>query len=159
MENSKGENELEKQKRAEECERMKEKPYDDNLYDLSLPDLLKYAGHESNVFIGQAKQLGNFAFIENLYSCNENQKGKLLIDHIFGYNLKAVVINQFENHITDGEYYKVKLLGLVDKKKRLERNQLFLFTAEIIDKEYNPYKKDVEDAFKPKSVIRQCMVV
>lgn len=127
---------------------LNEKPYDEKLYDLSSSDLLKYAGHESNVFVGQAKQSGNFAFIENLYSCDENQKGKLLVDPVFGYNLKALAINQFENQITDGEYYKVKLSGLVDKKKRLERNQLFQFTAEIINKTDNPYKKDVDLAFK-----------
>ena len=127
---------------------LNEKPYDETLYDLSLFDLLKYIGHDSNVFIGQAKQSGNFAFIENLYSCDEYQKGKLLIDPIYGYNLKAVVINQFENHIIDGEYYKVELSRLVDKAKRQSRNQLFQFTAEIIGKVDNPYKKDVDLAFK-----------
>lgn len=124
-----------------------EKPYDDKLYDLSLNDLLKYAGHDSNVFIGQAKQSGDFTFIENLYSCDENQKGKLLVDPIYGYKLKAVVINQFEDKIAEGEYYKVKLSRLVDKIKRLERNQLFQFTAEIIAKVGNPYKSDVDLAF------------
>ncbi|MDD5996579.1 MAG: hypothetical protein PUC42_06730 [Bacteroidales bacterium] len=127
---------------------LEEKPYDENLYDLSLSDLLKYVGHNSNVFIGQAKQSGNYAFIENLYSCDENQKGKLLVDPIYGYNLKAVVINQIEEQIVDGEYYKVNLSRLVDKKKRLERNQVFQFAAEIIRKVDNPYQKDVEDAFK-----------
>ena len=127
---------------------LKEKPYDEYLYDLSLSDLLKSIGHESNVFIGQAKQSGRYAFIENLYSCDENQKGRLLLDPIYGYNLKAVVINQYENQIIDGEYYKVKLSRLVDKKKRLERNQLFQFAAEIVCNVDNPFKKDVEDAFK-----------
>lgn len=127
---------------------LEEKPYDDKLYDFSLSDLLKYVGHDSNVFIGQAKQSGDFVFIENLYSCNDYQKGKLLIDPIYGYNLKAVVINQIEKQIIDGEYYKVVLLELIDKKKRLERNQLFQFTAEIIGKVDNPFLQDVEDAFK-----------
>jgi predicted RNA-binding protein with RPS1 domain len=124
------------------------KPYDEKLYDLPLIDLLKYAGHKSNVFIGQAKQLGEFTFIDNLYSCDEDQNGKLLIDPIYGYNLKAVAINQFKNQLIDGEYYKVELARLVDKGKRQERNQLFQFTAEIIDKVDNPYKKDVDRAFK-----------
>lgn len=127
---------------------LEEKPYDEKLYDLPLIDLLKYAGHKSNVFIGQAKQLGEFTFIDNLYSCDEDQNGKLLIDPIYGYNLKAVAINQFKNQLIDGEYYKVELARLVDKGKRQERNQLFQFTAEIIDKVDNPYKKDVDRAFK-----------
>lgn len=127
---------------------LNEKPYDEKLYDLPLIDLLKYAGHKSNVFIGQAKQLGEFTFIDNLYSCDEDQNGKLLIDPIYGYNLKAVAINQFKNQLIDGEYYKVELARLVDKGKRQERNQLFQFTAEIIDKVDNPYKKDVDRAFK-----------
>lgn len=127
---------------------LNEKPYDDNLYELSLSDLLKYAGHDSNVFIGQVKQSGNFAFIENLYSCDINQKGKLLVDPIYGYNLKAVVINMFNEQLIDGEYYKVELTRLIDREKRLERNQLFQFTAEMLCKVDNPYKKDVDNAFK-----------
>lgn len=110
--------------------------------------MLKYAGHDSNVFIGQVKQSGNFAFIENLYSCDINQKGKLLVDPIYGYNLKAVVINMFNEQLIDGEYYKVELTRLIDREKRLERNQLFQFTAEMLCKVDNPYKKDVDNAFK-----------
>lgn len=127
---------------------LEEKPYDEKLYDLPLIDLLKYAGHKSNVFIGQAKQLGEFTFIDNLYSCDEDQNGKLLIDPIYGYNLEAVAVNQFKNQLVDGEYYKVELARLVDKGERQEKNQLFKFTAKIIDKVDNPYKKDVDRAFK-----------
>lgn len=37
---------------------------------------------------------------------------------------------------------------MVDRKKRLERNQLFQFAAEIIKKVNNPYKRDVDLAYK-----------
>ncbi len=126
---------------------LNDKPYDDNLYDLSLSDLLKYAGHDSNVFIGQVIQSGKFAFVENLYSCDELHKGQLLIDPIYGYNLKAVVVNSYDNQVVDGDYYEIKLTNIVDRKKRLERSQLFQFTAEIIGKVDNPYKSDVKKAF------------
>jgi len=126
---------------------LNEKPYNDELYDLSLNDLLKYAGHDSNVFVGQAKQLGKYAFIENLYSCDEKNKGKLLIDPIYGYNLKAVVINQFNRQVVDGEYYKIRITDLVDRKKRIERSQLFQLAAEIIEETTNPYKDDVQLTF------------
>ena len=125
---------------------LNEKPYEDCLYNLSLVDLLKYAGHDSNEFIGQAKQYHYGLFIENLYSANEQQRGKLLIDPIFGYNLRAIVPNP-DSNIEENRYYKVKL-KLVDKLKRLDRNQLFQFTAVNIEETDNPYKADVNLTFE-----------
>ena len=130
----------------EELKLLNEKPYEDCLYNLSLVDLLKYAGHDSNEFIGQAKQYHYGLFIENLYSANEQQRGKLLIDPIFGYNLRAIVPNP-DSNIEENRYYKVKL-KLVDKLKRLDRNQLFQFTAVNIEETDNPYKADVNLTFE-----------
>lgn len=124
---------------------LNEKPYDGDLYDLSLVDLLKYAGHDSNVFIGQAKQHYYGTFIENLYSTNEHQKGKLLIDPIFGYNLQALIPKNY--NVEENKYYKVEL-KLIPKDKRIERNQLFQFIAVNIEEADNPYKIDVNLAFQ-----------
>ena len=124
------------------------KPYDENLYELSLSELLCHIGHKSDVFIGKVKQSGNYAFIENLYSCDETQKGQLLIDPAYGYNLKAVIINQFDRKVNEGEFYKVKITKLVDKVKRKERSQLYQFAAEIIERVENPFKTDVKIAFQ-----------
>lgn len=44
---------------------LEEKPYDEKLYDLSLKALLRFIGHDSNTFIGQAKQYPYGLFIDN----------------------------------------------------------------------------------------------
>lgn len=125
---------------------LNEKPYDDQLYELSLDELLKFAGHDSKVFVGQAKRYTYGLFIENLYSMDENHKGKLLIDPIYGYNLRALVPNE-EQNIQENEYYKVSL-KLLHKNKRKERNQLFQFLVTKFEKAENPYKEDVRLAFQ-----------
>lgn len=133
---------------------LNEKPYDEELYDLSLFDLLKYAGHESNFFIGQAKQYHYGLFIENLYSTCVSQRGKLLIDPIFGYNLRAIVPNANFN-VEENKYYKIEL-KLAPKNKRLERNQLFQFAAINIEETENPYKADVNLTFAKSTSPRDC---
>ena len=125
---------------------LNEKPYDEKLYNLSLSDLLKYAGHKSNVFIGQAKRYHYGLFIENLYSASDSQRGKLLIDPVYGYNLRAIVPNAKFN-VEEHKYYKIKL-RLAPKNKRLERNQLFQFAAINIEETENPYKTDVNLTFE-----------
>lgn len=122
------------------------KPYEESLYSLSLGDLLKYIGHDTNIFIGKAKQYHYGWFIENLYSTSEYQKGKLLIDPVYGYNLRAIVPNT-NFFVEEDKYYKVEL-KLVPQNKRLERNQLFQFTAINIEEYENPYKEDVRLAFQ-----------
>lgn len=133
---------------------LNEKPYDENLYDLSLSDLLKYIGHDSNVFVGQAKQYHYGLFIENLYSASTNQRGRLLIDPVFGYNLRAIVPNA-NFHVEENKYYRIEL-RLAPKNKRLERNQLFQFAAINIKETENPYKADVNLTFAKSTSPRDC---
>lgn len=133
---------------------LNDKPYDEKLYDLSLKDLLNYIGHDTNLFIGQAKQYHYGLFIENLYSTSIKQKGKLLIDPIFGYNLRSIVPNANFN-VEENKYYKVEL-NLVPKNKRLERNQLFQFVAKNIEETENPYKADVDLTFAKSTSPRDC---
>lgn len=133
---------------------LNDKPYDDKLYDLSLNELLRFAGHESNVFIGQAKQYHYGLFIENLYSVSENQKGKILIDPIFGYNLRAIVLNTNIN-VEENKYYRIEL-KLVPRNRREERNQLFQFVAINIEETENPYKADVDLTFAKSTSPRDC---
>lgn len=133
---------------------LNEKPYDDNLYDLSVSDLLKFAGHDSKVFVGYAKQYYYGLFIENLYSVSDNQKGKLLIDPIFGYNLRAIVPNTNSN-VEENKYYRIEL-RLAPRDRRKERNQLFQFTAVNIEETRNPYKEDVEMTFAKSTSPRDC---
>lgn len=124
-----------------------EKPYDETQYDLSLEDLLHQIGHTGTAFIGECHTRGNYTFLENLYSINPGDEGKILTDTKYGYNLRAVVYGQ--NHgLIDDHFYKFNL-SLLPKAKRLERNQLYQFIAEnITPYERNPYSDDVLKAFK-----------
>ena len=125
---------------------LNDKPYDEELYDLSLEELLKICGLSSNKFIGQARQYGEYTFIENLYSNNDKEKGRLLTDPFYGYNLRALVPNN--NFIIEaGKYYEVEI-ALVDKQRRIERNQLFQFRIKgNADECDNPYRNDVLGTF------------
>lgn len=125
---------------------LNEKPYEESLYELSLNELLKFAGHDTNTFIGEAKLYGKYMFIENLYSCSEDQRGKLLIDPIYGYNLRAIVPNANFN-IEEGHFYKITI-KLSPQNKRLLRNQLFQFYATEFEEVSNPYKTDVNLTFE-----------
>lgn len=119
-----------------------EKPYRDEQYEMSVDELLKSIGHEENRFFGELRSYGKFAFVENL----RTSSGTLLTDPTSARNLKAVVFHP-EEILKEG-YYEVSL-GLIDFKKRIERNQLFQFyTKSILPLKENPYQKDVEDAFK-----------
>ena len=126
---------------------LSEKPYDDELYKLPLTRLLAYTGHLSNNFIGQAKQYPYGMFVECLYSNHEGQKGKLLIDPVYGYNLKAIVTDKFSSTIVKGGFYQVKL-GMVPEDIRRERNQLFQFYVTACTPVDNPYRADVDLTFE-----------
>lgn len=117
------------------------KPYDLELYDLSLTELLRFAGHKSNEFIGVAKRYHYGLFIENLYSDYNDQRGKLLIDPIYGYNLRALVLNN-SIQVHENHFYKITV-KLLPKDRRIERNQLFQFVATKLEEVENPYKNDV----------------
>lgn len=125
---------------------LNEKPYDENLYDLDLLDLLNCIGHNENSFIGKAKKYGDFTFIENLYSDSVNTKGKLLVDPIYGLNLRALVGHDYAN-IEENQYYKISL-KLISRENRIKRNQLFQFAAINLEETENPYQKDVDSTFK-----------
>lgn len=125
---------------------LNDKPYDENLYNLPLEELLKLCGIMTNKFIGQAKTYGKVTFIENLYS-DGNENGKLLVDPFYGYNLRAIVPNA-NFHVEEGKYYKIEI-SLVSKDKRLERNQLFQFCVRgDVQECENPYKTDVKLTFE-----------
>ncbi len=126
---------------------LSEKPYDDELYKLSLKKLLAHAGHQSDIFIGLARRYPYGMFIECLYSDHEGQKGKLLIDPVYGYNLRAIVTDKFCNTVVENSFYRVKL-GMVPEDIRRERNQLFQFYVTACTPVDNPYRTDVDLTFE-----------
>ena len=126
---------------------LKDKPYEDALYDLSLEDLLKFCGHSGTKFIGECQNRGSYVFMENLYSNNPGEEGKILTDKKYGYNLKAIV-QRMNSGVINGLFYEFNLT-LLPKETRLERNQLFQFKAININPiERNPFHDDVLKAFK-----------
>lgn len=126
---------------------LQEKPYNDALYDLSLEALLKHIGHSGNEFIGECQKRGEYLFLENLYSTNPGEEGKILVDPKYGYNLKAIIVNKNWG-VVEGSFYKFDLV-LLPKEMRLERNQLFQFKAKNIKPVgCNPFYYDVQKAFK-----------
>ena len=126
---------------------LQDKPYEDALYDLSLEDLLKFCGHSGTKFIGECRIRGSYVFMENLYSNNAGEKGKILTDKKYGYNLKAIV-QGMNTGVINGHFYKFNL-ALLPKETRLERNQLYQFKAININPiERNPFSDDVLKAFK-----------
>ncbi len=128
--------------------RLIEKPYLYEQYDLLLSDLLKTIGMDSPMFIGQAKKYPYGLFMENLYSISKSKYGLLLVDPIYGYNLRALVPKTEQIiEIKEGNYYKFRI-ELIEKAKRLKRNQLFQFYAINIEYAENPYLQDVKIAFQ-----------
>ena len=126
---------------------LQEKPYDEALYDLSVEDLLKHIGHNGTEFIGECQKRGAYLFLENLYSVNPGEEGKILVDPKYGYNLRAIIVNK-NCGVAEGGFYKFHLV-LLSKDTRLERNQLFQFKAEGIQPvPRNPFSDDVLKAFK-----------
>lgn len=126
---------------------LQKKPYDESLYDLSLDDLMKYCGHSGTEFVGECHKRGPYVFLENLYSNNPGEEGKILTDKKYGYNLRAIVPGN-NSSLVEGRFYKFNLT-LVPKETRLERNQLFQFrAANITPVVRNPFSDDVLKAFK-----------
>lgn len=122
-----------------------ERIYEKGLYDLDLEGILRYLGHDNNTFIGQVKREDNKFFLVNLYSDDEEQKGKLLVDLLYGDNLKAIVGKEYNLKIA--HFYKIEL-QIAPKQIRLEHNTPFLFIALNPQSVSNPYKKDVNLSFK-----------
>jgi predicted RNA-binding protein with RPS1 domain len=122
---------------------LNDKPYEDYLYDYSIDQLLKIIGINDNLFIGEAVSFGDHKFLVNLRS-DSKEKGVLLADPFYGQNIRAVVNVE---GIESGSFYRTKL-RLISKELRLERNQLFQFQTNRVEKVDNPYKEDVESVFR-----------
>ena len=122
---------------------LNEKPYEDKYYDYSIDQLLKLIGISDNVFIGEAVSFGDHKFLVNLRS-DGKEKGTLLADPFYGQNIRSVVNVE---GIESGCFYRTKL-RLISKELRMERNQLFQFQTNRIEKVENPYKEDVESVFR-----------
>jgi hypothetical protein len=123
-----------------------ERIYEKGLYDLDLEGILRYLGHDNNTFIGQVKREDNKFFLVNLYSDDEEQKGKLLVDLLYGDNIRVSIEKSIE--LDENNFYKIRIF-LFLKETRLAQGTPFLFFAQIIENvQRNPYEIDVDQAFK-----------
>lgn len=124
---------------------LNEKPYDDALFDLSLSQLLKYAGHSGTSFIGKASLYHTYWLFENICSANPGEEGRLLTDPDYGHNLRAIA--PASAPLEEGKYYNFTV-SLVEKGKRMERNQLYQFQASGFKESIDPYSFDTLQIFK-----------
>lgn len=124
---------------------LNEKPYDEEMYSLSLSELLKYAGHSGTAFIGKACQYQTYWLLENICSANPGEEGRLLTDPDYGHNLRAIA--PASAPLEEGKYYNFTV-NLVEKGKRLERNQLYQFQASGFEETRDPYSFDTLQIFK-----------
>ena len=124
---------------------VQEKPYEDQLYDLDLDQVLKLLGSPSRNFFAQADVNGKLV---NLYSAPEGNfenEGEFLAEPYSGKNIELFASNA--DAIVSGNFYLVEIERLADKDFRMKRNDIFLFFARVIKQVDNPFKRDVEDEF------------
>lgn len=129
-----------------------EDKYDENLYELSLTDLLTTMGLTTNQFVGKVIEINSKYFITDLMSTgetNEENNGKLLLDPINGKCLIVVVDNRLRNFFVPGNYYEVEI-DMPRKEYRLEQGSPYMFCvlSNKIKEVENPYKESVSLSFK-----------
>lgn len=126
--------------------------YNEDLYNLSLDDLLETMDLKSNRFVGKLIELNSSYFLSELISTgneDDEQNGKLLTDPINGKNIIVIVDNRLRNFFTTGNYYEVEL-ALARKEYRMEQGTPYLFSviSNDIKEVDNPYKESVSLSFK-----------
>lgn len=128
------------------------KPYPDELYDLSCDELLDRILPEgtSHEFIGETKFVYRedneypLVFLINLISCDLTAN---LVDPFYARNLQAVFTPIRIEEVRPNTFYLVKL-GLIEKNKRIARQQLYQFYIEEFTQVPNPYKQLTDNVFK-----------
>lgn len=129
-----------------------ENKYDENLYELSLADLLTTMGLTTNRFVGKVIEINSYFFVTNLMSSgdiNEENNGKLLLDPINGKCLIVVVDNRLRNFFVPGNYYEIEI-DMARKEYRIEQGSPYIFCvlSNKIKEVENPYKESVCLSFK-----------
>lgn len=128
------------------------KPYPDELYDLSCDELLDKILPEGtpHEFIGESKYVDRedhefpLVFLINLISCDLSAN---LVDPYYARNLQAVFTPEGIENVHPYSFYQVKL-GLIDKDKRKERQQLYQFYVKEFVPVPNPYRQLTDNVFK-----------
>lgn len=125
--------------------------YDENLYSMSLEELLMTMDIHTTRFVGKVITIKGKYFLSELMSVSDSyqENGKLLIDPINGKNVIVILDNRLRNWVIDGQYYEVDI-DLADKKYRQEEGTPYLFNVikPTITPCENPYRKAVSLAFK-----------
>ena len=128
------------------------KPYPNELYDLSCDELLDRILPEGtpHEFIGETKFVYRddneypLVFLVNLISRDLTAN---LVDPYYARNLQAVFTPIRIEEVRPNTFYQVKL-GLIEKDKRIARQQLYQFYIEEFTQVSNPYQQLTENVFK-----------
>lgn len=126
--------------------------YSDNLYDLSLTELLTTMELTTNRFVGKVIEIKSDRFMENLMTIGEEDyknNGKLLVDPVNGKNIIAFIDNRLRNLFTIGDYYEVELdIASKEYRKKQGTPYMFCVCSNKIKKVSNPYKDMISRAFR-----------
>ena len=128
------------------------KPYPDELYDLSCDELLDKILPEGtpHEFIGETKFIHRddneypLVFLINLIASDLTAS---LVDPDYARNLQAVFTPVGIERVRPNTCYKVKL-GLIEKEKRVLRQQLYQFYVTEFVEVSNPYQLLTDNVFK-----------
>jgi len=125
--------------------------YDENLYELSLKELLAKMNIGTTLFCGKVVKIENNFFFKEIMSVAENgsdDNGKLLIDPITGKNLFAVLSEKIIDKVEEGNFYEFTI-DLATKKYRQKRGTPFLFcvNSDNLRQINNPYNEAISLAF------------
>lgn len=128
------------------------KPYPDDLYDLSCDELLDMILPEGtpHEFTGETKFVYRedneypLVFLINLISSDLTVN---LVDPFYARNLQAVFTPVGIENVHPNTFYRVKL-GLIEKEKRITRQQLYQFYVKEFSQVSNPYKQLTDNVFK-----------
>lgn len=133
--------------------------YPEQLFDLTIDELLEKQGIESNLFYGKAVITATTAEngdidIDNAYATDliaedSGSRVGVLNDPFTGVPISALIPKRYAYALENGKYYRF-VLTLANKEKRIEQHRLYMCSAEPYNSKEasNPYKLMVEQSFK-----------
>jgi len=129
-----------------------EDKYDQELYGLSLDDLLLTMGLHTSRFIGKAILIKDSYFFSDLISVSSDDNdtgGKLLIDPINGKSIIVLLDNRLRNFVMENEWYSITI-DTVNERNRRKQGTPYVFrvVSNDIKPVANPYEEAVKLSFK-----------
>ncbi len=131
---------------------IEEDKYDQELYRLSLDELLLTMGLHTSRFIGKVILIKDSYFFTDLISVSSDDNdggGKLLIDPINGKSLIVLLDNRLRNFVIEKEWYAITIDTVNEKSRRRQGTPyVFRVISNDIKPVNNPYEEAVKLSFK-----------